>query len=81
MNPSTRISFELPAPGPVSIKIYDVGGRLIRNLLEGGSLEAGRHSVHWDGRNSAGKPMGSGIYYIRLEAESGKDTGSITLLR
>jgi hypothetical protein len=81
MNPWTRIPFDLPATGPVSIKIFDVGGRLVRDLLENRKLEAGSRAVHWDGRNALGLPVGSGIYYIRLEATNGEDTGTITVLR
>jgi flagellar hook assembly protein FlgD len=81
MNPWTRIPFELPAVGPVRITIYDVGGRQVRVLLEGRSLEAGPHVIHWDGRNGVGQPVGTGTYYIRLQAASGEDAGAITLLR
>jgi hypothetical protein len=81
MNPSTRIPFELPAAGPASIKIYDVSGRLVRDLLDGSIREVGLQEAHWDGRSAAGQPVGSGTYYIRLEAAGGEETGSITLVR
>jgi hypothetical protein len=81
MNPSTRISFELSASGPVWVKVYDVGGRLVRDLLEGRRLEAGPQVILWDGRNGAGRQVGAGTYYIRLQAAGGEDTGTVTLLR
>ncbi len=81
MRPSTRIPFELPAAGPATIKIYDVNGRLVRTLLEASKLEAGPQSVAWDGRNGAGQPVVSGVYFVRLQAASGEETGSITLVR
>jgi hypothetical protein len=81
MNPSTSIPFELPSAAPVSIKIYDVGGRLVRSLLERSAMDAGAHTIRWDGRRTDGQVVGSGIYYIRLETLAGEETGSVTLLR
>lgn len=80
MNPSTRIPFELPSAGPASVKIYDISGRLIRNLIDG-SVEAGPQSVVWDGRNTSGDLVGSGVYYIRLEAVAGQDRRPVILIR
>jgi len=81
MNPSTSIPFELPSAGPASLKIYDVSGRMVRSLLGDGTLEAGSHTAVWDGRNAAGQPVGSGIYFLRLQAPGGEETRSVTLLR
>lgn len=81
MNHSTSISFELPATGPVWVNVYDIGGRLVRDLLAGRRLEAGPQVLVWDGRNNAGRLAGAGTYYIRLRAADREDTGTITLLR
>jgi len=80
MNPSARIPFELAAGGPTSIKIYDVSGRLVRDLLDE-TLPAGRQSVIWDGRAASGREVGSGIYYIRLQSSAGTAARAVTLLR
>lgn len=64
-NPTTTIAFDLPQAADVSIDIYDVSGQRIHNLLS--RTEAGgTHEVTWDGRNSAGSPLPSGIYFYRL---------------
>jgi hypothetical protein len=81
MNPSTSISFGLPAEGPVSIRIYDAGGRLVRRLLDRHDLAAGPHTVRWDGRGSGGTVVGSGVYFIRLATPDGEETGTVTLVR
>jgi FlgD Ig-like domain len=47
--------------------LFDVSGRLIRTLHQG-LTEPGSHIVSWDGRNAAGAPVGSGIYFIRLQS-------------
>jgi len=64
-NPSTTIDFELGTAGDADVTVYDVNGRLIRHLVDA-PLEAGKHSATWDGRDAAGKEVGSGSYYFQL---------------
>jgi glucose/arabinose dehydrogenase len=64
-NPSTNIDFTIPAAGAVTLTVYDVLGRKVRTLLDG-SVPAGGRSVSWDGRDSRGTPVGSGVYFYRL---------------
>ena len=70
-NPSaheTRFSFALAARGAASLAVYDVSGRRMRSLREG-VLEAGSHQAVWNGRDDAGNPAPSGLYFARLAAE------------
>jgi hypothetical protein len=69
-NPSTIISYQLPVTSYVSLKIYDVLGRDITTLVNEMKTE-GTHSVQWNGRNSAGQKVCSGVYFYQLKAESG----------
>jgi flagellar hook capping protein FlgD len=62
----TSIPFSLQRSGEVSLAIYSVSGRLVRQLVSGGQA-AGAHVARWDGRDAAGQEVGSGIYYYRLE--------------
>ncbi len=64
-NPSTNIDFTLPAPGAVTLTVYDILGREVRTLLHG-NVPAGHMSITWDGRDSHGTPVGSGVYFYRL---------------
>jgi hypothetical protein len=80
-NPLTRIRFELGAAGSTRLHVYDVSGRLVRTLIAGDHLAVGPHSVAWDGRNDGGGPVGSGVYYYRLDAEGRSDTGTMQLIR
>jgi flagellar hook assembly protein FlgD len=66
-NPSTIIRFGLPEQSSVTLKIYDILGREIITLAER-TQAAGRYVTEWNGRNSAGVTMSSGIYFYRLEA-------------
>ncbi len=66
-NPITEIAFAIPVTGRVSLRIYDVAGRLVRTLVDE-TLGAGRHRARWDGRDDAGQAVASGAYYSRLRA-------------
>lgn len=65
-NPTTRLLFELPAAGAVRVAIYDVHGRVVRELLRG-TRAAGRQEVVWDGRDDAGHTAPTGVYWSRIE--------------
>ena len=79
-NPQTRIIFELEQAGPCRVAIYDVSGRLVRQL-ESASLNAGSHERVWQGRDDHGRQVPSGAYYVRLESSSGVDSRKIMLLK
>jgi hypothetical protein len=82
-NPSTgatSIRFTLARPAEARIDLFDAGGRLILPLLRS-RLGAGSHSAVWDGRDSEGRRVASGVYYIRLAAGGRQDGGTIVLLR
>jgi hypothetical protein len=79
-NPSTLIRFDLPAPSPVRLVVYDVHGRLVRELVAG-VLPPGAHRLHWDGRSQAGVEMASGVYLYRLEAGQRSQTRRMILVR
>lgn len=68
-NPSTIISFSVAKAGSVQLIIYNVLGQEIRTLLDQ-NISAGNHNVQWDGKDSQGKSVGSGLYIYRLSAGS-----------
>jgi hypothetical protein len=70
-NPVTAIHFELDRPGPATLRIYSVSGALVRTLVEN-TLPAGHFRSQWDGRDTAGRPVGSGVYIYRL-TEGGRN--------
>ena len=65
-NPSTRLSFNLPQAGQARLEIYDLLGRSVRTLIDG-PLDAGYHSLNWDGRMTGSGYVSSGIYFARLQ--------------
>jgi hypothetical protein len=68
--PRTTIAFELPRAGDGTLRVYDVGGRLVRTLWQG-TLPAGAHRVTWEGLDAGARAVPAGIYLMRLEAGSG----------
>lgn len=64
-NPATTIAYELPAPGPVTVQIFDLRGRLIRTLISAVQT-AGRHQVIWTGDNDRLQYVSSGVYLYRV---------------
>lgn len=79
-NPSTTISFSLPAPEKTELAVYSVSGQRVRTLLYG-SLTTGTHSIAWDGRDDSGKLVSSGVYLSRLTVGNHIATGKMLLLR
>ena len=67
-NPKTDISFALTKSGPVTLKVYDIAGRLLSVLVDD-VLEAGDHASTWNGRDMEGRAQSSGVYFYQLQAE------------
>jgi len=80
-NPSTAISYELPIQSPVTLRIFDLAGRLVDVLVEGEVMAAGTHTATWTGRDSHDRTMPSGTYFYRLEADGFVETRRMTLIR
>jgi hypothetical protein len=79
-NPATRIAYGLSAPGHVSLRIYDAAGRLVRDLVNE-ERPAGRYEASWDGRDSNGRAVASGIYFYRLGADDFEGTKKMILVK
>ncbi len=79
-NPSTTIRFSLPASEHVGLAIYSASGALVRMLVDE-TRDRGAHDVTWDGRDSAGSPVGSGVYFYRLTAGKFSDSRKMVLLK
>jgi hypothetical protein len=68
-NPDTRFDLKLPENAMVSVIIYDAMGREVVRILDNQALEAGIHHLTWNGTNSQGLPLPSGIYFSRMQAD------------
>ncbi|MGD8396319.1 MAG: C25 family cysteine peptidase, partial [Candidatus Eiseniibacteriota bacterium] len=80
-NPRTSIVYRVGAPVPVELALYDVQGRLVRSLVDGAVVEAGEHTLVFDGRGAAGAPLASGIYFLRFETPEIMQVRQLTLVK
>lgn len=79
-NPSTRIEYTLPIERDVRLALYNVLGQEVR-VLDAGLRQAGKYSLEWDGRDTNGRLMPTGVYVYRLEAGSVELKKKMLILR
>jgi len=79
-NPETEISFNVPISSHVNITIYNTVGTKIRTLTNS-QFEKGYHKIVWDGCNSEGNHMPSGVYFYRLRSGNFMQTRKMSLIR
>jgi hypothetical protein len=79
-NPTTTISFSLPAGSMLSLIIYDLHGREVTVLSDSRYL-AGDHVITWDGKDSFGQMLPSGVYFYNLRTKNFSQTKKMILLR
>ncbi|MBM2841963.1 MAG: Por secretion system C-terminal sorting protein, partial [Bacteroidetes bacterium] len=79
-NPSTSIGFHITENASVSLRVYDILGREIETLVNE-QLPLGSYTVNWDGRNSSGTQVGSGMYFYRLQTNGHTIVKRMLLLR
>jgi hypothetical protein len=80
-NPQTVVAFELSREATVSLRIYDLAGRLVRILEPGRSFAAGRHQLEWSGTDGGGRAVSSGVYIVRIDDGQMAQTRRMTLLK
>ncbi len=79
-NPRTSIRYSLAAAEQVSLRVYDLRGRLVRSLVAA-KQPAGPHVAHWDGRDDTGRTVASGVYLYRLDAGAFQRSRKMLLLK
>lgn len=79
-NPQTSIHYSLPRELAVTAEIYAVDGSRVLTLLSGEMRPAGENEVRWDGSNSGGQRVASGVYLFRLTTKLGARTARLVLL-
>ena len=79
-NPTTTITYTLKQDGPVSVKVYNTQGRLIRTLVNSEATE-GTHQVTWNGLNDQGETVSSGLYFYKVVSNGEVLTERMTLMK
>jgi hypothetical protein len=75
-----EIRYSLQGQGKVSLAIYDVSGRLVRQLVDQ-EREAGSYLIRWDGKSASGQKASSGVYFIRMRAGNFEATRRLVVAR
>jgi len=79
-NPITNIKFSLKADSEVSLNIYNTRGQRVKTLIED-DIQAGYHSVVWNGTDESGKNVSSGVYFSRFDTVDRNDNGKYTSIK
>ncbi len=82
MNPLATINYSVKETGRVTLRIYDVVGRVVRELVNEEKLASPTpYSVFWDGKNDQGARVASGVYFCTMEAKKFSSAKKIVVLR
>jgi len=79
-NPITTINYDLSIDAMVTIAIYDMNGKVVRNLVSG-HQRAGHKLVEWNGTNNYGMSVSAGVYLYRMQADGFVQTSKMVLLK
>ncbi|MCF7798139.1 MAG: hypothetical protein K9N36_10290, partial [Candidatus Marinimicrobia bacterium] len=63
----TTIRYDLPEAGRIRVAVYDIRGRLVTTLTNE-DKQPGSYQVQWQGKDTSGRMVGSGLYFYTLEA-------------
>ncbi len=81
LNPAAQLTFLTTKRGPVTVRLFDLSGRMVREVLREPSLERGGHTVLIDGRDLEGRKLASGVYFFRIEAADEIETGRFAIMK
>ena len=79
-NPETTIFFTVSQEKQIVLSIYNIRGQKVRTLVNS-ILQIGEHHVHWNGKDDNGRSVSSGVYFTKLESETGVDVHRMMLLK
>jgi hypothetical protein len=79
-NPITNIQFSLKDESQVSLMIYNVRGQKVKTLVQD-EMQAGYHSVIWNGTDEVGKSVSSGVYFSKFDSDDNNNSGRYTSVK
>jgi hypothetical protein len=80
-NGQTVISFCLTEKATVSLHIYSIAGHLVKSLVNKETQETGEHTYSWEGRDSKGKTVSTGVYFYELFVNNYKESKAMILIK
>jgi uncharacterized protein YkwD len=75
-----QISYSVPEPMPVRLRVYDPTGRSVVSLIDK-SHQSGIYQLTWDGKDNSGNPVGAGVYLLCLDNGRETHTRSLVVVR
>ncbi|MCP4546416.1 MAG: T9SS type A sorting domain-containing protein [bacterium] len=79
-NPGTTLLMQITEPTDVTLRIYDIAGRMVRELRND-NMQAGRYRIYWDGLNDAGEEISTGVYTVRFTGDNVSESLKVTLIK
>jgi hypothetical protein len=80
LNPEATVAIETDLPGRLRVMVFDVQGRMVRVLLDEANAPAGLREVTFNGKDTRGRSLRAGRYFVRVESPSGPDATTLTIL-
>ncbi len=79
-NPNTSIALSMPFSSKITLNVYNTKGQLVKTLFKG-NLERGDHSFTWDGKDSKGNSVASGVYFYSVVNAKGTQSRKMMLMK
>jgi hypothetical protein len=80
-NPVTTIPYSVPRKTHVAIRVFNVGGQLVRTLVDGVRNPGIVYKIVWDGTNNRGTPVASGMYFYHMMTKEYTESRKMLLLK
>jgi len=77
---AATVSWSQPLPEHVTLSVYDIVGREVKHLASQ-QMPAGEHAVVWDGTDSSGRRVPSGVYFLNVRSETAQQTAGVVVVR
>jgi len=81
LRPEGTLTLHTDREGALRVTVFDLSGRVVRVLHDASSVAPGYHDMRIDGRDSSGRRLASGVYFYRIEAAEGVETGRFVIAR
>jgi uncharacterized delta-60 repeat protein len=79
-NKDVTIKYHVPVDSKVSLRIYDLAGKLVKTLIQE-NIKAGYHIVSWNGKNKFDEEVPTGIYFLNMETGNSEAIKKLTILK
>ena len=79
-NPTTTIAFNLSSKSDVIVEVYNIKGQRVKQLIRE-KLQAGKHSLEWNGKDTDNKSVSTGVYFYKISTNKDSKVRKMLLLK